>query len=367
MQSRVTFGFVLLCALASPISSARIRNRARAPDEDTKLQGDTDSNINCEDAISQRIELLMDRISVYYGQCGMNDDEHITKDSKSNKYVVTDEGTELLCKKSCRSHEDFAEEAPDSTDLIRECTGNEFLKTIEIHDTFDRARMRCQEEMLSPLVDYVDEDVDHVDDTGVEVEPELETIESPKTIPEIVDDEHDPNVVDVPIESPKTEPEPEIVDVPVESPKREPEIIDVPVESPKREPVVKPVVKPEIVELPVASPVAPLKGKKVKQQLFEYKLKGVLALRTQPSCPSLKEVFKVCDYKRTGKVFFRQIDDMLDKLDSEKQESLQVLRELYAKVNKDPETQPMTFKDWTFFKMGRKEAMNCALEYAMQG
>lgn len=113
------------------------------------------------------------------------------------------------------------------------------------------------------------------------------------------------------------------------------------------------------------SPVAPMQGNRVKQLKFEYEMKNVLAARNKGDCKKLKKAFRDADYKRENEVYPKQVDKMLDVLeDSQKKELFEIFREIYAKVGKDPDADPLTFKDWTLFKLGLKEATICQLEYA---
>lgn len=130
----------------------------------------------------------------------------------------------------------------------------------------------------------------------------------------------------------------------------------------KVEPSTKVVV--QSAELPVESPKAPLKGNMVKQLTFQHEVKSALASVAKGECKTLKKAFKKCDYQRTGKVYIKQVDDMLDKLGDEKAEIIDLLKEIAKEAKKDPDHKPLTFKDWTAFKLGAIDAANCALEYA---
>lgn len=123
--------------------------------------------------------------------------------------------------------------------------------------------------------------------------------------------------------------------------------------------------KDEVVEVPVESPKAPMQGNKIKQLAFEFELKSTLADRAKGICKNLQKAFKKCDFRRIGTVTKKQVSDMLDKLDAEKAESMELLERIAANVGKSPED-PLTFQDWTFFKLGLNEAADCALDYATQ-
>lgn len=121
----------------------------------------------------------------------------------------------------------------------------------------------------------------------------------------------------------------------------------------------------EVVELLVESPKAPILGNKIKQLTFEYELKSALAERVKGVCKNLQKAFKKCDFRRIGTVTKKQVSDMLDQLDAEKTESMELLERIAKNVGKSPED-PLTFQDWTSFKLGLNEAADCALDYATQ-
>jgi hypothetical protein len=270
---------MLLCSLASPLRCARIH--LEAPDKKGQKS-------DCQKDVAARTMDLIERLTAYFQDCEMTDT--MFSMDEENKVTITDEGTDKLCKATCKSHVDLVKAAPDNTALIEACPRDRNIFQVILHDALDAARLACPSEEV-PLVD--------IEDNSASTNEVV--------VPEAVED--------------------------------------------------------DIVEV---SPKAPMKGNRIKQLTFEYELKAALAARNAGTCSNLIKMFKKCDYKNVGKVWISQVDAMLDKLDSEKQESLLLLNEIMAKAEKDPETKPMTFKDWTVFKFGLSDATDCALEYAKQ-
>jgi hypothetical protein len=283
------------------------------------------ASADCLKEIADRTMELMDRITVYFGVCAL-DEKHASFSKEDDTFTISEEGQALLCDEACKDHADLAAEAPDSSALLEACSDKaKELKIIRVHDAFDAARKTCPSEE-APLIDVEDDLSSNVEDSlGSNVW---------RDVPDVADEQ--------------IKVEPEIIKV-------EPEIIKV-------QPAV---VQPEVVDvLPGNSPKAPFKGNRIRQQTFEYDLKNALADRNDGNCDKLKAVFKKCDYKGTGKVYIAQIDNMLDKLESQKVETMDLLHKIAEKVKKDPVQEPLTFKDWTRFKLDSLEATKCALEYA---
>jgi hypothetical protein len=294
-------------------------------EKDVPLDAKAAASADCRKEVASRTIELMDRITVYFGVCAL-DEKHasfIEEGDGTFTSTISEEGQALLCAEACRDHADLAAEAPDCSALLEACgeTAKKEIKIIRVHDAFDAARKTCPSEE-APLIDVED-------DLGSNVEDGLGSNVGGHVEADVTND-----VVDEQVRVEPTVVVPQVV---------EPEVVDV---------------------LPGNSPKAPFKGNRIKQQTFEYEMKNALAERNDGNCDKLKQVFKKCDYKGTGKVYIAQIDNMLDKLDSQKVETMDLLHQIAVKVKKDPAQDPLTFKDWTRFKLDSLEAAKCALEYA---
>jgi hypothetical protein len=328
MLSRTALTIIVLCSISPLSSGARIKQQSSGPSEKVKqveevAAGSKEANEKeCGNKIASRTMEIMDRITVYFGLCGL-EEKHASAIDQDGTVTLNEEGLALLCEPACRDHVDLAGAAPDSSELVEQCidgASKAALRMILVHDAFDKARKECALDE-APLID-VQQDLEHED-----VQPEIDVDNS---------DSNDGKGEDK--DSGKV----------VETVDDHSEIEDT-------------------VDLPQVSPVAPLKGNMVKQLRFEFELKDALASRSSPSCKQLKKKFRECDYKRTGKITVAQVDNMLDQLEPrQKVESLKILREIAENVGKDPERDFITFKDWTFKKLGVREAAACALEYAMR-
>jgi hypothetical protein len=115
------------------------------------------------------------------------------------------------------------------------------------------------------------------------------------------------------------------------------------------------------------APKSSMRGTRNEQFIFVHELSAAIGTTSKGSCSTLKTVFGKCDYTNVGKVWISQVDAMLDKLSSSnKEQMLDKLRTVCERENINPEKEPMMFKDWALFRLGFKEAVDCALSYAMR-